>query len=527
MILVNGNIVTMRRRGDVASAMQIDSEKIVAVGGVDTRGRKVIDLQGRTVIPGFTDAHTHFCYWVETMQQVDLTTCKSLDEALRLIGARAAQLPKGHWLEGRGFNKNNWNPPDFPTRFHLDSAASDHPVAVFSKDEHSLWSNSLALAKAGIDRGTADPPGGKIERDTRGEPSGIFFEMAYELVTRAIPPAPTDDFLVSMSDAARSVHKLGVTGIHDVGTWEAWNAYSAWEDHLLDVVKYFPVDQSERVVGLNLKSCDGTPFLRIGGLKLFSDGALGSQTAYMWEPYEGSNGNTGVSRLSSHELDEYLDFATRHGLACAVHAIGDHANSMVIDAAARYAATALRHRVEHAQIVRTQDVTRLASSGWTASVQPSHLVSDRDMALRYWGEKRSRDAYPFKSLLDAGVPLAFGSDVPIEPIDPLFGIYAACARKHPNDDRGPWEPAQCLDRYSAVHAFTAGAAYAAGLERETGTLAPGQRANFVVLDRDIMGVPDEELLNIRVLATFVAGKPLYVNDHAAPDLAETLNTAFV
>jgi hypothetical protein len=287
------------------------------------------------------------------------------------------------------------------------------------------------------------------------------------------------------------------------------------------MVKYIRVEDLSYVESEKLRSGDGTATLTFGGLKLFTDGALGSQTAHMWEPYEGTDEHRGVARLTLSELRHHLDYAQAQELACAIHAIGDRANSHVITQAESHRAGRLRHRIEHAQSVRPEDVAAFAASGWTASMQPSHLVSDRDMALRHWGERRSRYAFPIGSLHRAGVPLAFGSDVPIEPVDPLFGIYAACCRMKPADSRGAWEPEERIDRFTAVSAFTRGAAYAAGQEARTGTLAPGMRANLVILDRDLLEVPADEIFSTKVVATIHAGRVVHV-DPEAGELADRL-----
>jgi len=519
---INGNIITMQGPTERATSMEITDDLITAID-VQGRGKDpVIDLGGRTVVPGFVDAHTHFHYWASTLHHLDMEPAGSLEAALRQVAERVAKTPKGNWIEGRGLNKNRWAAPDFPSRHDLDRVAPDHPVAIFSKDEHSLWVNSAALARAGITRDTADPPGGKIGHDGDGDPNGMLFETAYELVMSRIPEPTPGDTVQSLGRGAAMAHRRGVTGVHDVGSWEAWEAYRLWPEPTLDVVKYFPADMADEVVQLGFKSGEGSPQLRIGGLKLFTDGALGSQTAFMWEAYEGDEGNVGVQRLQARDLIRMLEFATAHGLACAVHAIGDRANSMVIDAAYKYPATKLRHRIEHVQLIRPEDIEPFARSRWVASVQPSHLVSDRDMLVRYWGKGRSRWAYAFESMRKAGVPLAFGSDVPIEPIDPIFGIYAACSRKHPDDARGPWEAGERMVRYDALFAATVGAAYAAGVESEVGRLLPMQRANFVILDRDILAVPDAELPKAQVVATFVAGRPVYLDPVRAADLSETL-----
>jgi len=520
--LTNGNLITMCSRGDTLQALDVDGDRFAEIGRKDP---VVIDLQGRTVIPGFCDAHTHFWFWAITLDQINLDDVTSLSESLARVSERAATRPAGDWVIGRGFNQNLWEPPSFPTRQDLDRVAPDHKVAIYSKDAHSLWVNSRALRECGVTRDTQDPEGGRILRDDHGEPTGILIETAYELVEKQIPlPKPREE-AAALQRGASLLHRLGVTAVHDMGPWEAWEAYNNWIGRPLDLVSYVRLPKAEEVVKQGLRSGWGEPTLRLGGLKFFSDGALGSQTAYMFDPYVGSDSNYGVPRMSQAEINEMLQYAEAHHLACAIHAIGDRANSDVIDGAEKHPATTLRHRIEHIQCARFEDAERMARTGWIASIQPSHLVSDRDMSLRNWGEARSRYAYPFGTLHRAGVPLALGSDVPIEPVDPLMGIYAACCRKHPEDSRGPWEPDQCLDRYTALHGFTAGAAYAVGQENYVGTLAPGMRASFVILDRDILTVADDQILATQILATFHAGRSMYVNENAAPDLAETLQAA--
>jgi len=524
---VNGNVITMRGPAHRARELLVQGEQIAAVGASDARLPATVDLGGRTIIPGFCDAHTHFYYWAASLNHLEMGKAESLEEALRMVAQGAAGATQGGWIMGRGLDKNRWKPAEFPTAAALDKVAPKHPVAIFSKDEHAFWVNSVALKKAGIDQGTPDPAGGKIGRDKDGRPTGMLFEKAYYLVLDVVPPFDLKIASATLDRGAALVHPLGVTAVHDMGELQAWDAYQSWREPTIDVVKYMPVDAATKVVGDGLHSGAGTPALRVGGLKLFTDGALGSQTAYMWNAYENEADNLGIARMTPAELDDQVGYAVEHNLACAIHAIGDRANSMVIDTAQKYRATTLRHRVEHVQLLRFGDIAPLAESGWIASVQPSHLVSDRDTALKYWGTKRARWAYAFGSLQRAGVPLAFGSDVPIEPIAPIWGIWAATARRHPDDSRGPWEAGECIDRYGALHAFTAGAAYAAGLEGEVGALAPGRRANFVILDRDILTVPEKELLDVQVLATFVGGRPVWVNRESARELAQTLSALAV
>ncbi len=518
MKLVNGRLYTMVAPGRTVSSIRLSGETIAAL---DEPGAG-IDLRGRTMLPGFCDAHTHFYYWARTRDDVELDDVPSLALALARVKEKAAFLPAGGWLCGRGFNKNTWTPARFPTRHDLDLLVPDHPVSLYTKDTHALWVNSRALEAAGINAQTPDPPGGTIQRDDAGEPTGMLFEKACELIHKVLPKPDPARSAAQLERAAAAVHALGVTSIHDMGELDAWRAYQAWKTPSIDMVQYLRVEELAYVERERLKSNTGEMPCVFAGLKLFTDGALGSQTAHMWEPYEGSPTNVGVPRLTATQLKEHLDYAQSHGLACAIHAIGDRANSEVIAEAATHPAGRLRHRIEHAQSVRPGDVAAFAASGWIASMQPSHLVSDREMALTHWGERRSKYAFPMASLKGAGVPLAFGSDVPIEPVDPLFGVYAACCRRRPGDARGPWESGERIDRYTAVAAFTSGAAYAAGQESHTGKLAPGQRANLVILDRDLLEVPEEEILNVKILATIHAGRVRYLNMDADPQLAETL-----
>lgn len=510
----------MRVRGEVANSLSVKDDRICGTGNFGTTSGKCIDLHGLTIIPGFCDAHTHFYDWAVTRDRIDLLEAKSLEAALELIRESAATCPQNQWIMGCGFYKDGWKPATFPDRHALDRVTPRHAAAIISKDQHSYWVNSEALKRAGITRDTPDPTGGRIERDEHGDATGMLFEEAYKLVADILPDPDARSSTPLLDAAAADVHRLGVTSIHDMGGPDVWNAYSAWQKPRIDVVSYLPVALADEIVASGLKSGDGSATLIIGGLKLFTDGALGSQTAYMWEPYAGSDENVGISRMSPSELCANLEYAVAHHLACAIHAIGDRANSEVIDCALKFPAHTLRHRLEHAQAVRPEDIASLARSKWIASPQPSHLMTDRDTAERLWGARRSAYAFPLKSMLDAGIPLAFGSDVSIEPVDPMGGLFAACCRKHPADTRGPWGAAEVIDRYSALHAFTAGAAYAAGQENEVGILTPDRRANFVILDSSPLDVSDDRLTSIKVLATFHAGEPVYVHPDAPRELNE-------
>ena len=504
MILENGVIRTMDPALPVARALAVAGERIAgAVGTHETAlaSPEVVDLRGRCVVPGFTDAHVHFPTWALALRQVRLEGARSLAEALERVAEAARALSPGSWLRGHGWRDADWQPPDPPTREALDRICPDVPVALMAKDYHSLWLNSAALARAD---GDLLVPGGVVELDARGEPTGILREeSAWRF--RDAHVRPTDDEMVEASRAAvRIANARGVTAVHDKDGWlgalRVWQRLRAEAGLTLRVWQSLPHGEVTRLAELGISSGFGDDLLRVGYLKVFMDGTLGSRTARLLD-------GSGVEITCREELTEIVRGAARAGFPVAVHAIGDLANRQALDAFEttqdEWRPRGLRQRIEHAQLVDPADVPRFGRLGVAASVQFSHAPSDRDLAERYW-EDRLEGAYAYRALLDAGALLANGSDAPIEELDPLAGICAGVSRTL--DDRAPWRPEQALTVEEALRASTVAPAWLAGDERRRGRLVPGQLADLVVLDRDPVACPPDELPEIRVVATMLGGR---------------------
>ncbi|MBM3471140.1 MAG: amidohydrolase [Armatimonadetes bacterium] len=502
--------------------------RVLAVG--DTAGlaaafpcARRVDLQGLPVFPGLIDAHLHLIGYGFGLLQVDLRGAGSSREAARLVSAAAARLPEDAWVLGHGWDKNRWPEDRFPTRHDLDPATAGRPAVMASKDGHLLWVNSTALRAAGITRDTSDPPGGVIGRDAAGEPDGILKEEAAALVRRVVPPATSEMRERAAAAAIADLHRLGITGVHTfTGTtasgpedFVALQRLHARGELSMRVVASLPDRHIEAAAACGMRTGLGDEMLRVGPVKIFADGALGSQTASMLAPYDGQPDNLGVQVRSPAELDRLVARAIDAGLWTATHAIGDRANRDVLDVFERHQAASqrlgARHRIEHVQLLHPDDLPRLARIGVVASMQPIHATEDRDIADRYWGS-RARWAYAWRSLAASGAVLAFGSDAPVETPDPWQGIYAAVTRRREHGKDGnaghaeAWYPQECISLEEAVRAYTAGAAFAAGTEGWQGALRPGSAADFIVLDRDPYAGPPEELLRVRVLATVVGGR---------------------
>lgn len=517
-LLVNGRIYTLDAGCPRASALAISGERILAVGDdlrdLPAPDGRVLDLGGRCVIPGLTDGHIHFTWYALGLRTLDLTGAATLGEMLALVAEWARETAPGEWIVGRGWDQELWPERRFPTAADLDRAAPAHPVALKAKSGHALVANSLALHLAGITAGTPDPPGGRIGRDAEGRPDGMLFEDgAMKLITDLIPPPTPEETDAALRDAFRRAHRVGLTAIHDMDGSPAFAAYQRLHvrgELGLRVVKYLPADALDCALELGLRAGLGDDRLRVGGIKVFADGALGPRTAAMLAPYEGEPENVGVMTTDETALRELARKAATGGLPLAVHAIGDRANRMVLDVLADVGTGGLRHRIEHVQLLHPDDVGRLAALGVVASMQPIHATQDYEMADRYWGE-RCATAYAWRSLLEAGTVLAFGSDCPVEDLNPFLGIHAAVTRRRTDGSPGPegWYPEQRLTVEEAVRAYTLGAAHAVGLEARLGTLAPGKLADLVVLDRDIFTCDPMAIAETQVVATMIGGQFVY------------------
>jgi predicted amidohydrolase YtcJ len=499
MILENGVVRTMDPSLPVARALAIAGDRVA--GGVGTHetalpSPDVVDLGGRCVVPGFTDSHVHFPTWSLARRDVQLDGVSELDEALDRVRAHPR---RGSWVRGTGWRSATWEAQ--PTKEALDSVTDDAPAALWAKDYHSLWLNSAALALAG---GDLEVEGGVVERDERGEPTGILREESAWKFRARFANVHEDEWADATREGMRLAASRGVTAIHDKDGWlgapRIFQRIAEREGLTLRVWQSLPHESLASLEELGLRPGIGDGFLRIGYLKAFMDGTLGSETASMLD-------GSGVRITSGDELAEVVRDGARAGWPVAVHAIGDRANREALDAfeATRelWAPLGLRHRVEHAQCLAPEDVGRFAALGVACSVQFSHAPSDRDLADRYWGD-RAAGAYAFRSLLDSGAVVANGSDAPVEELDPLAGIRAGVLRTV--DGRPAWHPEQCLSVEEALVATTVSPAWLAGDERRRGRLRPGYLADLVVLSRDPLACPPEELETVEVAATMVGGR---------------------
>ena len=523
LILYNGRLHTMDRRQPHASALAIVGDRIVAVGDDSLRKlagatTQMIDLGGRTVTPGFIDAHLHFLAYGLSLREIDLINVPTRDAALERIAARAAATPAGQWLTGRGWDQVLWPEPVFPTAAQLDAVTPHHPAFLRRKCGHAGWANSQALQLAGITRATPDPDGGAIERDPHtGEPTGILLERAMDLVAN-LQAIPTDAEAVDAVRVAQTqAHSLGITGIHNMEAAPALRAFQELRrrgDWKLRVLQQIPEVDLDAAIDLGIQSGYGDAWIRFGAVKIFADGSLGARSALMIEPYEGEPHNRGIAVSTAAHLQQQVMKAARAGLAVHIHAIGDQANRNVLDAieTTRRAGVGLhlRHRIEHAQVLHPADLARFAALQVIPSMQPIHCTQDIVLADRHWGA-RSRLAYAWSSLLSSGAVLAFGSDAPVETPDVRQGLYAAVTRRRADGYPGPegWIPEECVSVEEAVYAYTLGAAYAGGEEAIKGSLTPGKLADLTVLDADIFTIAPEEILTTPIAATIVGGEFVY------------------
>jgi predicted amidohydrolase YtcJ len=494
VILWNGVVRTLDPSLPTCGALAIAGSQIV--GGVGTHESALptpdrVDLGGRCVLPAFTDSHVHFPTWSLARRDVRLEEADSVGAALSLV---AAHERAGTWIRGTGWRDAAW--PEAPTAVALDTVTGDAPAALWSKDYHSLWLNSAALARAA---GNLDVPGGVVERGPLGAPTGILREESAWRFRDRFVEVTEDEFVAAVRNGIKLAGSRGVAAVHDKDGWlgaaSIFGRIHENEGLTLRVWQSLPTDRLPELTALPLRSRMGDDFLRLGYLKTFMDGTLGSQTALMLD-------GSGVGITSREELEDVIRRAAGAGWPVAVHAIGDRANHDALDA---FEATqdawkprGLRQRVEHAQCLDSADIPRFAEIGVACSVQFSHAPSDRDLAERFW-DGRLEGAYAFKSLVESGAAVANGSDAPVEELDPLAGIRAGVLRTI--DDRPAWRPDEALTVEQAIVASTVTPAWLAGDERRRGKLLPGYAADLVVLDRD----PWDDL-DAQVVATMVAGR---------------------
>jgi hypothetical protein len=543
LILVDGIIYTMDPLRPAARALAATDGRIVALGeseeitathrGPDTI---VIDAAGAVVLPGLIDAHAHVMNLGRFLATVDLFGTGSAEEVAERVGEAARSRAPGDWILGRGWDQNDWEVKEFPTREILDRAAPANPVFLDRVDGHAVWVNSAALEAGGVTASTPDVAGGQVVRDADGRPTGILVDFATDLVEHAIPVPGEEELVAVLSAAQERIVSLGMTGVHEMGVGpDTLALFRRFDDAgrlVPRVVVYFSARSPAALEwwageGRDLYGRPGDRF-RVRGPKSYADGALGSRGAALLAPYSDAPGTSGTFLVPQDSLKAIVTRALELGLQPAIHAIGDAGSRAALDAieaAQRRPVTPcdgnngtggcpadddLRPRIEHAQVVALDDIPRFAELGAIASYQPTHATSDMYWAEDRIGPERIRGAYAWRRMRESGARLACGSDFPVESPNPFFGIYAAVTRQDQEGwPAGGWRPEERMTREEALACFTRDAAWAAGMEDEVGTLTVGKRADFVIVDRDPFTVPVEELFGTRVLRTVIDGETVF------------------
>jgi predicted amidohydrolase YtcJ len=526
LILLNAAVLTMNDAQPRAQAVAIQGNRIAAVGdtsalralaGPQTR---VIDAHQHSVLPGFNDAHVHWLSGGFSLTNVDLRDARSPGELARRLGDFAAKVPKGRWILGGDWDHEKWPGAPLPTKEMIDRESPEHPVFVSRLDGHMALANSLALKLAKVTRDTADVPGGLIVRDTSGEPTGLLKDAAMDLVDKVIPARSWDEKLSAARAATAHAASLGVTSVQDMSAGEDLGLYQYLLERGELKTRIYGMRSivSWEVLGkTGVRAAFGNDWLRLGGLKGFSDGSLGSTTALFFEPYADAPETCGLlfdQMLPEGIMLQRVEATDRAGLQVMIHAIGDRANAIILDlfqtVADKNGARDRRFRIEHAQHLRLSDVKRFGSQHVVASMQPYHCADDGRWCEKRIGPERSKTTYAFRSLLDAGAVLAFGSDWTVAPLNPMAGLKAAVTRqtldgKHP----GGWVAEQKITLEEALRAYTVGSAYAEFQEHVKGSLAPGKLADLVLLDRDILKIDPNLLDQVKTLLTVVDGKVVF------------------
>lgn len=532
LILYNGRLTAQDSRFAGATALALRDGRILAVGS-DAQVRALaqpdtrqLELGGRRVLPGLTDSHFHFYGWALGRRGLPLAGAVSLADVQEKVRRVVREIAPGEWIVGQGWNQDIWPHPRLPDRTDLDELAPDHPVILWRTDLHLAWVNSRALLAAGITADTPDPEMGVIDRDLSGQPTGILRELAINMVRRVIPPPTEDEANQAMRRAMADLHRLGLTGIHDLrimGGADGPPAFRAWQrlraEHALNlrVWMMLPKERLSETVDLGLRTGFGDEYLRVGGIKLFADGATGPRTAWMLETF--ADAGTGMPLTPMDEIAEVISRAHQAGLSTSIHAIGDRAVRELLDVFAEVlprqagdVGPLAPHRIEHVQHTHPTDLRRLAPLGLVASMQPIHAADDMDMIDRACGE-RARWAYAFRDLLNAGTVLAFGSDCPVASPNPFWGIHAAVTRqRRDGTPSGGWYPDQRLTVAEAVWGYTLGPAHASGQVTHQGSLTPGKLADLIVLDRDIFAIPPEDIPDTQVMLTVFDGQIVHRSD---------------
>lgn len=525
LLLYNGRVIGLADAARGATAVLVVNGRIQAVGGDEAvraaapRDVAAVDLAGKAVVPGFIDSHLHLLSFGMHLQRLDLALVGSLAELVRRVAERHRALPAGDWLIGRGWDQDLFAEKRYPTRQDLDAVVPDRPVALTRACGHVMVVNSEALRRAGLTAGTPDPDGGKIDRDAAGEPTGVLRELAMGLVGRFIPKPSAKELEPALRAAVGRALAAGVTGVHsdDCGAFGFDTVLDLYRRNLGPEGLPFRVsmDVSNDVISdllaTDLRTGSGDEHVRIGAVKMFADGSLGASTAALSEPYSDNPSSRGIPVVTPEQMRENVVRAHRAGMQVAIHAIGDLAIGMALDAyeAALAAAPRLnhRHRIIHCQIMRPEHFERFAKLGVVADIQPKFITTDMRWAERRVGPERARTSYAWRTFLERGVHCAGGSDCPVEPLDPLLGLYSAVTREDLDGrPEGGWLPEERLTGEEALRLFTLGGAYAAFDEQDKGSIEPGKLGDLVVLDRDPTAVPGEAIKDLQVEMTVVGGR---------------------
>lgn len=526
-VIYTGNGLT-ESKPQIVEAIAIREGKVLDVGtnqqitrlaGPKTRLRD-LNTSGtsRFIFPGFNDAHVHLGEAGRNMTNLDLAGIRSLDEMLEKTRTFASDLPTGHWIVGGRWDHTLWREKRLPTRQDLDRVTGGHPAFLSRIDGHIAIANSAALAAAGITAKTVPPQGGEIDHDASGEPTGIMRESAQELIEKVIPPPTHEERRRGDELAIADAVAHGITSVQDNSSWEDFLIYEELEKEgklSLRITEWLPFRAPlDELKKMRVHHDANDPMLHTGMLKGFMDGSLGSRTAAMKAPFADDPGNSGLPQYTQSELNRMTVERAEAGFQIGFHAIGDKAAAMALEAFSQPGVSAkARNRIEHAQVVDADDIPRFAKLGVIASMQPNHLLTDMNWAEDRLGAKRAAYSYAWKAFLDAGVPLAFGTDYPVEPVTPFRGLYAAVTRMNEAGTRTYYAENK-LTRGQALSAYTQGAAYAEFAEKHKGKLAPGYDADFIVVDRDLYKIEAAAILQTRVLETFVGGREVFA---AAPE----------
>jgi predicted amidohydrolase YtcJ len=527
LIVTNAGVYTVDKQRPKAEAVAVIGDRIVAVGSradIDLwRGpqTKVIDAGGKLLLPGFNDAHVHFIQGGAQLEQVNLVDASTREEFAKRIAKQVVKTLKGEWILGGRWDETKWAKPELPTKELVDPVSGDTPIFVERYDGHEALANSAAMKLAGINSKTADVPGGVIVRDGNGNPTGIFKDAAQELIYKAIPPMTQERRLRAARGALKHAASLGVTSVQhmnpefaDVATYSEL----AEKGELTTRIYAVPMETDWRdQAKVGIRHAWGSSYLRLGAVKGYADGSLGSQTAYMFEPFSDDPGNRGLLSDEMHPpsaMRDRLMQADAAGLQIRVHAIGDRAISMMLDIFGdiekEHGYHDQRFAIEHAQHMAQKDFERFAKLHVIASMQPYHAIDDGRWAEARLGHERARYSYAWRSFLDHGVTLAFGTDWSVAPLDPIQGLYAAVTRatldgKNP----GGWIPEEKITLAEAIEAYTMGAAFAEFQEREKGSITPGKLADMVIVSDNIFDLKPETIRNAKVQTTIVGGKVVY------------------